>query len=412
MNNDTKKEIKKFMITQCLFGLAVFICCFQNTIRSYNSTMLALSYEYGFTSRALLGTIYHMLNNLPFLDMMSYQSAFILALTVTIIFFLYLMYFSYFCVKNSPVEVRKPVEALLLFLNTFIISTFSGGYNFFRIDLFLITVALLSAQIIAKNHFIYLTIPLSAIGVMFHQGFVFMYFNISLVLLLYISLCKEGSVRKKHLFIFITSFIICSALFLWFEFFSRTNGHNIFDKVVQDARMVSLDGKYHTSLLEHEVLGMDVRGAEAEWHKMVVIQLLYFTILMLPFLLIFAKFFIRIFKNASAKIDKIKYTLILIGAGTMLPDFILQIDFGRWVLAVITYYIVVIIMVVILGDTIIKDELIKMYNQIKQKPYSMLFFIYPILFIPLYDVDINALTKTLVDLTNNIFNIFIIPRAG
>lgn len=412
MNNDTKKEIKRFMITQCLFGLAVFICCFQNTIRSYNSTMLALSYKYGFNSRALLGTIYHILNKLSFLDMMNYQAAFIFACTVTVLFFVYLMYFSYFCVKNSPDEVRKPVEALLLFLNTFIIATFSGGYNFFRIDLFLIIVAFISAQIITKNRFIYLTIPLSAIGVMFHQGFVFMYFNISLVLLLYISFCREGSVRKKHLFIFITSFIICSALFLWFEFFSRTNGHNIFDQVVKDAKMVSLDGKYHTSLLEHEILGIDVGGAEAEWHKMVVIQLLYFTIFMIPFLVIFTKFFISIFKKATSKNDKIKYTLILIGAGTMLPDFLLKIDFGRWVLAVMIYYIVVIIMVVMIGDNIIKEELIEMYNKIKQKPYSMLFFIYPILFIPLYDVDINEISKILVDLTNKVFNIFIIPRAG
>ena len=62
--------------------------------------------------------------------------------------------------------------------------------------------------------------------------------------------------------------------------------------------------------------------AETEWHKMVVIQLFCFTILMIPFLLIFAKFFIRIFKKTNAKLDKIKYTLILIGAGTMLPDFI------------------------------------------------------------------------------------------
>ena len=62
--NGRNLEIVKFMIMLTVFSFAVFITNYQYVIRSYNSTMLALSYKYGFTSRALLGTIYHLVNRI------------------------------------------------------------------------------------------------------------------------------------------------------------------------------------------------------------------------------------------------------------------------------------------------------------------------------------------------------------
>lgn len=407
MDNHKKiVEVKRYMVMQCIFSFAVFICCFQKALRSYNSTMLALSYEYGFTSRSLLGTIYHILNRVLPIEMMDYRVAFIFACIITALFFLFLMYFTYVCLKMCTDSIQKPVAALLFFFNTFAIATFSGAYNFFRVDLFMIVVALLSALVIMKKKWIWLLIPLSAIGVMFHQGFVFMYFNVGLVLLLYMFLDSGKDTRKKYMIVFVIALVLGSALFLWFELFSRTNGSAILDSVVNDAKAVSFEGKYHSTLLAHEVLGVDLATSEGEWHKMSVTQLVWFTLLMIPFILIFIRFFVGIFKKASERIDKIKYILILIGAGTMLPDFLLKIDFGRWIMAVMTYYVVVIIAVAVIGDKIVRQELSDTYQRIKAKPYGMMYFIYPIMFIPLCDVDIDGFMQDICAVTNNILGIY------
>lgn len=408
MDNRLSNEIRKYMITQCAFGICVFICCYQNVVRSYNSTMLALSYEYGFTSRSLLGTIYHFLNYITPFDMMDYRAVLIFACVVTGLFFLFLMYFSYFCIKKCSENIIKPVEAILFFFNTFAIATFSGGYNFFRVDLFMLLIALISAMIIIKGKWIWLIIPLSAIGVMFHQGFVFMYFNVALALLLYMVFDRDTKGRSKYITVFVLSFVVGSALFLWFELFSRTNGYAILDQVVSDAKALSLEGKYHSTLLQHEVLGIDLATSEEEWHKMSVTQLSYFTILTLPFIIIFIRFFAGIIKRAKSALDRFKYIILLLGALTMLPDYLLKIDFGRWIMATMTYYVVVIISAALLGDKLINDALDKTYCRIAAKPYAMLYLIYPIMFIPLCDVDVDGFVQTLSDITNRIFNIYTI----
>lgn len=403
---NVRNDIRKYMTMQCIFSFAIFICCFQNVVRSYNSTMLALSYEYGFTSRSLLGTIYHLINKIIPVNMMDYNAVLVFACFVTGLFFLLLIYFSYVCVKKCSDEIRKPIEALLFFFNTFVISTFSGAYNFFRVDLFMIVVALLSALVIMGKKSVWLIIPLSAIGVMFHQGFVFMYFNVALILLIYMFLDADKGSKKKYAIVFVLSFLIGSALFLWFELFSRGNGYEILDAVVNDAKAVSLDGKYHSTLLAHEVLGIDLAQSEGEWHKMSVTQLAWFTLLMLPFIVIFVRFFINIFKRSETIVDKAKNIFILIGAATMLPDFLLKIDFGRWVMAVMTYYVVVIGTVAIMGDKIIKEELRDTYLRVREKPYAMMYFIYPIMFIPLCDVDVDGFVQSLSDITNKVFGIY------
>lgn len=405
-NLNVRNDIRKYMTMQCIFSFAIFVCCYQNVVRSYNSTMLALSYEYGFTSRSLLGTIYHLINKILPVNMMDYKAVLVFACVVTGLFCLLLMCFSYVCVKKCSDEIRKPIEALLFFFNTFAVSTFSGAYNFFRVDLFMIVVALLSAFVIMRGKCVWLIIPLSAIGVMFHQGFVFMYFNVALILLICNFLDAKKGERKKYAFVFILSLVIGSVLFLWFEFFSRGSGYEILEAVVNDAKAVSLEGRYHSTLLAHEVLGIDLAQSEGEWHKMSVTQLAWFTLLMIPFIVIFVRFFINIFKKAEKTFDKAKYIFVLIGAATMLPDFLLKIDFGRWVMAVMTYYVVVICTVAILGDKIVKEELRNIYLDVKKKPYSMMYYIYPIMFIPLCDVDVDGFVQSLGDITNRVFGIY------
>ena len=87
MLQDKKQEIRKFMMMLAVVNLAVFAVCYRGIVRSYNTTMLALSYRYGFTSRSLIGTIYHLVDAVLPIDMINYDAAVGFALAVTGLFF-------------------------------------------------------------------------------------------------------------------------------------------------------------------------------------------------------------------------------------------------------------------------------------------------------------------------------------
>lgn len=389
-----QKEINRFMIMMIFFGFFTFVCSYQNVVRSYNSTMLALSYEYGFTSRSLLGTIYHVIDKILPINMIDYTVALRFAQICTVFFFAFLYVFVYLCVRSCNEKYLKPCEYLIVFFMLFTISTFSAGYNFFRVDLFMIIVSLIAALLIIYEKAEWLVIPLSAIGVMFHQGYVFMYFNIILVLLLVKFFSEEETNKNKRKWkyglLFLFSFLIGSVLFLWFEFFSRSNGASIYEHIVNEARNLSYNGAYHSTLLAHEVLGIDLSETETGWRLINIIQLSIFTVLFMPYIVITIKFFKRVLQKSQTKVQKFKYWIVILGAGTMLPDFLLKIDYGRWVLAVIVYYSVVILALAMMNDRIVEEQLLDTYHEITNKPWAIFFLVYPIFFIPLWDVDISG----------------------
>lgn len=391
MNISVKqKEINKFMLMILVFGFATFLCCYQHIVRLYNSTMLALSYEYGFTSRSLIGTIYHLVDKILPVDMIDYSMAMRFAQVTTALFFAFLYIFIYLCLKRCKEEYLKPCEYLIVFFILISISTFSAGYNFFRVDLFLVIVCLLSALLIVYEKAEWLVIPLSAIGVMFHQGFVFMFFNVALVLLAYKFLISDKKGKWKYGTIFSLSFLLGSALFLWFEFFSRSNGELFFEQIVTEAQKLSHNGEYHVTLLDHEVLGIDLTGVEADLRIINIVQFPIFFILFLPYTIFTVQFFKGLLKRTESFVDSLKYWIVIIGAGTMLPNFILKLDYGRWIFAVMVYYLVVILALVMMHDKNVEEQVLYSYNSIKSKPWAVLFVMYPIFFVPLWDVDING----------------------
>lgn len=387
-----QKEITRFMIMLVFIGFALFIASYHDIVRSYNSTLLALTYEYGFISRALLGTIYHFFDWLLPVDMIDYSMTLLFAQITTAAFFLFLYWFVYLCLKKCKEEYLKPCEYLILFMMIFTITTHSAGYNFFRVDIMMITVSMIGALLIVYEKAEWLVIVLSAAGVLFHQGYVFMYFNIILILLFFkLLIAKDNKRRWKYGSLFLISFGIGSVLFLYFEFFSRTNGALIYDQVLAEAKLLAQNGAYHTGLLEHEVLGLNLDDSEDAFRRLNRSEFMISLVLFLPYYTIGIKFFYDLIKNAVTKLDKFKYFVVLIGSLTMLPDFILKVDYGRWFMAVMLYYIVVILALMMMKDEGMERQLKKTFDSIASKSWSFLLMIYPVLLVPLCDVDINPI---------------------
>ena len=349
-------NIRQFIMMLTFVDLATFITNYRGWVRSYNTTMLALSYEYGFTSRSLLGTIYHILDAVIPVDMMQYQNAIVFANVITVLFIVFLLYFSYHVLKKSDKAqevVTKAQQYILLTFHIAMVATFTYAYNFLRVDFCMVWMMLLGFMSLMNEKTEWLSLLFAALGIMFHQGFVLMYFNVILVIQFYYMMTRKN---KKNTILFFLTFLIGSGMFLWFELFSRTNGNDIFETVLQDATNVSYQGIYHTTLLYHEVLGIDVSGAETDFVYMNHVQLVLYLLILLLAIVVLARAFVRIIKKADDLFAKLKYLAVAVGSLTILPDMLLKVDYGRWILAVVTYYLLIILAMLVLRDPLVTEE--------------------------------------------------------
>ena len=407
IQQETKqREIRKFMIMLSVVNLALFAVTCRGMVRSYNTTMLALSYEYGFTSRSLLGTLYHLLDAVLPLDLIDYRAVVATAYVATSLFVLFVEYFLYRCLRCCEGEMVKYGEYLALILSLCLVSTFSFPYNFFRVDIFMILVSLLGVLCLVKERAQWLVVPLSALGVMFHQGYVFMYFNLILVLLFYRALSWWKEDRRKarrYGLLFALSFLVGSVLFLWFEFFSRSNGAAFFDTIKSEAEKLSYDGIYHSTLLYHEVLGIDLASTEEEFSRVNAVQILMCGIVCLPMLVFAVRFFAGLIKKAKGASEKWKYLAVALGAATILPDFLLKIDYGRWMAAVVVYYVGIVLALLAMKDPIMETQVRESGERLIQRPGIALWIMVVILLLPFLDVNIDPFFRHLGSIVNKNF---------
>jgi len=298
----------------------------------------------------------------------------------------------------------KNTQYLVLFFTFFAVSMFITKYNFGRYDVYCLMLSLIAALLIIYEKAEWLVVPLSAIGVMIHQGNVFYFLNIILILLLYKAFSNEGKKRSKYLVLFGGSFVVASVLFLYFEFFSRGNGAAIVDEITDVATALRFDGDIHEDIIAHEVLGVDLTENEIEYRYKNFVEFPVFLLLMSPYLGMAFQFFKNLIKKAQTKLEKFKYLLVAVGVGTMIPTIILKCDFGRWMFMILAYYFVVILSLIAMKDKLVEQEVKNTMDKIRTLgPAAIIVFVYPLLFLPFKDVVISQVSYDIADFINDNF---------
>lgn len=384
---------RNFILFTGLFMTVLFLSNYTGEVNKYNATMYALTYRYTFGSRSLLGSFYHLIDALLPADMISYHAVQIFTTVMTLLLFLLLFCFAVFVIKRTSGSFLLPMEFLLMLLILLIVPTFTETHNFGRVDLYMLTISALAAVLLIREKAVWLVIPLSAIGCMAHQGYVFMYFNIILVLLLYRCITSEEQKKKRtYALCFVISLVLTGSLFIWFELFSHNQGIAVYNDVVAEAQKLTLGGEYHEPLLRHEIRGVDLTESEADWHRRNLVELLCFIPLTLPFSIPLFDLFGGCVKRAGGFWRRILYLLILIGSLTLLPDFALKVDFGRWTIAFIFYYLMMMISLLLMKDPLFLQEGGRVLAKIKGIPLLPVFLIvYAFVFVPFWDINYNLL---------------------
>lgn len=403
-----KKQISRFMWLLILLSCAIFFLDYDERVLPYNSTILAFSYKYGFISRGLAGTIYQWIDSILPVNMIDYEMVLKFTLIVTLAFYVLFFAFCYQCMKRCQEEYLGRFLYLILFYAVFVVSMFAYKRNFGRLDLYLMALTVIGTMCLIAKKAEWLIVPLSMISVMYHQGYVFMFYNILLALLVYRLLSeKEKKARIYYGVILLVSLIGCSALFLWFEFFSHTDGARYVDEIIANAKAMTkpFNGMtYHDTLIDHEILGIDLSDVEYPYRVMNWIEIPFFIAIISPYIVLVVKLFRRILARAQGKTEQLKYGFLAIAAGTLLPLFLMKCDYARWVFALISYYCMIFLALVAMGDRIVAEELTGIFTEIKEKyPFAILLLLLPALLTPFWDVHINGLLRGISNPINETF---------
>lgn len=387
----------------------LFLRDYGGYVNSYNSSIFALSYKYGFISRGLSGTIFRIVNKvLPF-DIMNYNGVLRYSQAVTVIFMLLVWLFCFYLIYKSNEDNYRHIQIVSILLVVFSITFFSNSFNFGRVDIYLVATAIVCVLILLWRKMEWLIVPLSCFAVMFHQAYVFMFFNVTLVILIYRFIESDKKGKIKYSILFILSFIGASALFLYLNFFAHTSDISIYNNVVEDAVVLSKEDEgYHMALLQHEVLGIDPTTSEWNHHLKNFVEFPIFAIIMLPYIILVIRIFVKTIRETSENRDKFKYIVLAFGVLTIVPNLILKVDYGRWMFSIIVYYILIFAFLIAIKDKQVIPVLNREIDKIKAKPFVFIFYVLPLMVTPMWDVNISMVSAHLAgDLNNNLLHLWV-----
>lgn len=383
--------------------ISSYILHSQAYVKEINSTAMAFSYEYGFISRGLVGTMYQLLDKVVPVNMMTPDALYVFIHVVTFIFIIGLFMFFVYILHKCNAQSKQLVIHLSIGFAIWTVPTFVSIDGFGRLDIYLLSLSLIMTCLIISQKYEWLVPILSAISILIHQGNVFMFMNIPLVLLIYRALSEKRKSKQKHyITLFLSTFAVVSVLFLYFEFFSHTAGQAAYEAIIEKAKNLSFFNGYHEGLVLKEILGTSVAESEVKFKIINIIQLPFFVIIMLPQIITVCKTYKNAIKQSITRLDKFKYICIFTGSITVVPELLLKCDYGRYMFFILTYYAVMFLSMIAMNDKIITAELIKFEERLTAKGSIKMyvFYYYPFILQPIYDVDIIGLTCVIGELVN------------
>ena len=392
LQDEKKRNMFLFLVIWGIITIGLFLRTFDWMANSYNTSILAISYKYGFTSRGLIGTIYQFLGNLVGVDIWNYFVALKFYVICTIVCYIAFAIIMLLFLKKTSIDNKKMQQYLILINTIFFITMFAAEKNFGRIDMFMLVLTILAAYLIAIEKFVWLVVPLTAVCVMFHQGYVFMFYNVVLVLLFYRILTKEGKERNKYIIVFALSLVICAILFFWFQVAYRGGAHDYYYEAREHATTMGVEGKPHDELLRAELLGVDLHDEELHYRLGNVIELIIFLVFFSPYIIFVGKVLLRTIKKQTELSRKLIYLALVLGPLTLLPNYIFKVDYGRWTFAAVTYFLLIFIFMYSINERDIIESVDEGLERIKNRVYRPFIFVTPLLFVPFKDVSVTVFT--------------------
>jgi hypothetical protein len=381
-----------------VFALLIIIFLLQFALNgstrldAFNMTLMCFSYDFGFISRGLIGSVIKLI---AVISGNKLTLGFIYAFSLAALVLWAGLLISLFVLIVKKTETTKAKGCVLM-----LILAFSLGFGFStyirdlgRLDIYLMQLTVIACILIINNKALFLLLPLSLTALLIHQGFIFLYFNLILALLLYRSAILKVS-SKRYLLIIIAAVILCSAFFIYLQFFSRA-GEGLTLKQIEDYA-AGLTGPMYvrTDIIRQELFKEEVSFTGGSLSEASVALLL-----LSPWLVFFISIWRKSVSIITDRRTKLLYLLLPMGALTLLPLYVMEVDRGRWTYALFFYELILPLALIGMGDKIIESAFCKTVAKLTARPgLSIFVFTYVFVLGPFNIVEINGLSSWLIGL--------------
>lgn len=414
-DSSTRKKHIRFLPALAVFALVCFMRHFKFTMSTYNTTFLALNYDYGFIPRGLVGTLFkYITENIDNIGW-DYMGVFNFNGFFTFVYFVLLFVFYKICLNRCQEPSKRNLKHLLVFLSIFAFPMFTTSVSYGCLDLYLNIVLLLCLILLVLEKLEWLIVPLGVVGICINQDFIFTHAMLIGVLLVYKLLNHSEKEKKAKYTVILLLFLISSlSLFSYFENYCYENPKEIAQEIQASAKALSESGKsYGKTYVKEEILEEDLRFTEErlEQNEDNKQDLPVFTVLFSPYIVALMYLFLLMFTDTSITWTKrISYILLLFGSVCILPKLIGDVYYGRYMFQLVFYYVALFIVLLVLGDTTAGKHFEQVKTDAKKlTPLTFVWFLYPFLLTPFRAVAISASIHDLAEVIYTELTYFIQP---
>ena len=349
--------VKKYPYFCCLmcFFVIYSILHIPSAVNTWIASSYAVNYSLGIGSRFLVGAFLHLLSP-------GFVSA-KLAFWFCIISYLTVAAVISFCfdilIKKTSSSYREMVIFLILLYiaSPFCINSYLNGFNFGRLESHTLLLMLLAVIIYfnIKNNFIKYSLitVLTCMSTAIYQGYIFLYYPM-IVITMIVSLLALPKISFREFVGPIVNVVITCLSFFYFQFFSYVKFNNSAEFSEALKQMTNMP-------FEEKAVKFEFFQSMSDAYYNIAIpylnarhprEVLFATLLLLLPLIALIYY---IYKAAWANKKQIKwfkneYLYCLLINLVVLPQFILNIDWGRWLIAVGTMVFFEIFLLVYLGN--------------------------------------------------------------
>lgn len=357
-----KKIIKKIQSdNDAKFLILIFMIMVMQAIRYYpfkfggwNQIMLSFTYRYGLIQRAFIGTILDIESTLFHIPL-KYMRYIYGIFTVAVWSFICLIISKKAITTINDKQINNFLKGLTLAF--FIGPGWVSYYSIFGItDVWLALISFLLVYLVIKEKYVYGIIILVIIAELIHPGYVFLFFNFPMIIIVYKAMLVKDKFDAKYIWLFGINALVASALFfILFLFAHAKDGINIEYVMGRTAEFV---GKTVEEIENHRPTINDflfrsggdggIRCLIQSWGFLIVGMIIAF----LPFFYEIYRYWLNVY--CVAKENKMRFSwyffVIPFGTVTLVPVYIMQNDYGRWTHAGLIYEVGIIVVMIFMKD--------------------------------------------------------------
>jgi len=340
LNKTEYQRIGYYELAIFAFLLFEFLFLTYNKVGDSNTrTAYLLSYEFGFHSQSLIGSVIYL-----FTDKITSRLIYLIAIAAFLILAFQISILLGCLIRTSPQSMRSSVIIFaVLFLASPLSVTYLLGMHTERLDVYWIFITLLATVFLKRPVLRWLIPILCAIAVSVHQGYMSTYMPALAILLLYEVYRSKYSV--KSIAVFILSCIIMIVLFVFFQF---AHPSYPFENAADFAKYLSAKSDFSASA---PMLYIGFLAPFKDWFYGYVlpftksyalplgIVLLTFS---LPLIVVFLYVWRQSLRNADKKFLKFIFLLCVAAPLVFIPAAVVANDWDRyWAAAVNNQFILV-----------------------------------------------------------------------